>query len=59
MKIDAVHQQDAVTVEADEGNVLISQVDSSCGREDVITVSGKSNVDDLIAALQKAREALK
>lgn len=58
MKIEAIAQQDSITVEADEDSVAISQVSSTGAGEDRIWLYGRNNLDLLIAALQKAREAM-
>ncbi|TKT78402.1 hypothetical protein [Aquamicrobium sp. LC103] len=58
MKIEAVLQQDAVTVEADEDSVALSQSQSWDCQEQRIAIFGKANLDALISALQKAREAM-
>jgi phosphoheptose isomerase len=58
MKVEAVSQQDAVIIETHENVVELKQVQSHCGHEDVIAIHGKGNLDALIGALQKAREAL-
>jgi hypothetical protein len=58
MKIEAIVQQDGITIDADDDSVAIAQRSSSDGGEDRIWLYGRSNLDLLIAALQKAREGM-
>jgi hypothetical protein len=55
-KIEVIPQQDAITVEADDDSLAISQIYASEGHEQRIYVMGKVNVYALITALEKAVE---
>jgi hypothetical protein len=54
-KVTAVPGQDEIELEVTDNDVVITQVDSSCGREDAICVTGVHNLDALITAMQAAR----
>lgn len=58
MKIEAIVQQDGITIDADDDSVAIAQRSSCDGSEDRIWLYGRSNLDLLIAALQQAREGM-
>jgi hypothetical protein len=58
MKIEAVIQQDVEFVELGEGFVTITQKSAADGSEDSIWIAGRTNLDAVIAALQKAREGM-